>query len=49
MATIFTQIHQKWPQMTMGIYVTVRVETPLVYKLTDIGLVSLETHGDDIR
>ena len=29
-----------------NVYVTVRVETPWVYKLTDIILVSLETHGD---
>ena len=31
------------------IYVTVKVDTPLVYKLTDIVLVSVHTHGDDIR
>ena len=28
-----------------SVYVTVKVETPGVYKLTDIVLVSLETHG----
>ena len=30
---------------SLDVYVTVKVETPGVYKLTDIVLVSLETHG----
>ena len=30
---------------SLDVYVTVKVETPGVYKLSDIVLVSLETHG----